>query len=132
MPPELTELTGLFSGVSILVVLAICGGTLLTLVVTVFAIRMVRKAVGPDRSILESGIPAKAKIVSVRQTGMMVNDQPQVAFQLEVHPPSGTPYHAETKAIIPIVHIPQFQPGAEVPVNIHPTDSTKVVLDLYG
>jgi hypothetical protein len=92
---------------------------------------MVRKMVGPDRSVLESGIPAMARIVNVRQTGMMVNNQPQIAFQLEVHPPSGSPYQVETKAVIPMINIPQFQPGAEIPVKIHPADPSKVVLDVY-
>ena len=135
MPPELTELFGLFSGLSVLMVIAICGGTLLSLAVTagitIFAIRMVRKMVGPDRSVLASGIPAMARIVNVRQTGMMVNNQPQIAFQLEVHPPSGSAYQVETKAVIPMINIPQFQPGAEIPVKIHPADPSKVVLDVY-
>jgi len=135
MPPEVTELTGLFAGISALTVLAICGGTIVTLVFTAaimfLVIRLLRKMVGPDRSVLESGIPAKARIVGVRQTGMLVNNQPQIAFQLEVHPPTGTPYQVETKAVIPMVNIPQFQPGAEVPVKIHPADPSKVVLDIY-
>jgi len=136
MPPEVTEITGLFAGISALTVILVCVGTLVSLVITVgvtfLAIKMVRKAVGPDRSTLENGIPAKARIVSVRQTNMYVNNQPQIAFTLEVHPPSGTPYQAETKAVIPMVNIPQFQPGVELPVKIHPTDPSKVVLDVYG
>jgi hypothetical protein len=121
---------------TILVVLAICGITVVTLAVTVgitlLVTRSIRKTFGPDRGILERGIPARARIISARQTGVMVNYQPQVSFQLEVEPPSGTPYHAETKAVIPMVNIPQFQPGGEVSVKIHPTDPTKVVLDLGG
>lgn len=136
MPPELTELFGLFSGLSIVMVIAICGGTLLSLAVTVgvtiLAIRMVRKMTGPDRSVLDTGIPARARIVSVRQTNVLVNHQPQIEFQLEVHPPSGSIYHVETKAVIPMVHIPQFQPGAEIPVKIDPADPGKVVFDVYG
>jgi len=130
--PEITEI---LTGTSIFVILAICGGTLITLLVTVgitfLAFRIVRKAVGPDRSVLQNGIPAQATIVGVRQTGVQVNDQPQVVFTLEVQPPGGAVYQAETKAIVPIVAIPQVQPGAQVPVKIHPTDPTKVVLDLY-
>jgi hypothetical protein len=135
MPPELTDIAGLFAGLSALTMGAICIGTVVTLVITVgvtfLAIKMVRKAVGPDRSTLESGIAARARIVNVRQTGMLVNHQPQIAFTLEVYPPSGTPYQMETKAVIPMVNIPQFQPGAEVPVKIHPANASKVVLDVY-
>jgi hypothetical protein len=132
MPPELTALLG---GSTILIVILVCGSILVTTVITIgitwLAIRLVRKAMGPNRSILQNGIAAKAQILSVQQTGVMVNYQPQIAFQLEVHPPGGVPYQAQAKAVIPMVNIPQFQPGTEVPVKIHPTDPTQVVLDVY-
>jgi hypothetical protein len=132
MPPELTEL---LAGASTLVVLAVCGGTVLSIALTVgviiFARRLINKTVGPNRGVLQDGIPARAKIVGVRQTGVMLNNQPQIAFDLEVQPPGGTPYRAQAKAIIPMINIPQFQPGAEVPVKIHPSDPTQVVMDIY-
>jgi hypothetical protein len=132
MPPELTALLG---GSTILIVILVCGSILVTTAITIgvtwLAIRLVRKAMGPNRGILQNGIAAKAQILSVQQTGVMVNYQPQIAFQLEVHPPGGVPYQAQAKAVIPMVNIPQFQPGTEVPVKIHPTDPTQVVLDVY-
>jgi hypothetical protein len=132
MPPEITEI---LAGTSILVVLAICGGTLLSLAltigITVFALRFIRKTVGQNRGVLQDGIPAQARIVNVRQTGVMLNNQPQIAFDLEVQPPGGTPYPVQAKAIIPLINIPQFQPGAEIPVKIHPTDPTQIALDIY-
>ena len=133
MPPEITQL---LAGTSILVILAICGGTVLslafTLGITLLAIRIIRKTMGQDRSVIDNGIPARATILSVRQTGVMLNNQPQVEFQLEVHPPSGMPYQAQTKAVVALISIPKYQPGAEVPVKIHPTDSSKVVLVPQG
>lgn len=132
MPPELIEL---FAGTSIFIIFAVCGGTVLSLAltigVTVFAIRYIRKMVGPNRSILQNGVPAQARIMAVQQTGMMVNHQPQIVFDLEVRSPGGSPYRAQTKAVIPVVNIPQLQPGVEVPVKIHPTDPAQVVLDIY-
>ena len=132
MGPGIEEI---LAGSTVLVVVLICLGTVVTLVFTVgitwLAIVLIRKAMGPNRGILQNGIPAKAKIVGVQQTGVMVNYQPQVAFVLEVTPPSGVPYQAQTKAVIPMVNIPQFQPGVEVPVKIHPTDPSQVVMDVY-
>jgi len=137
MPPEIAEfMTEILAGTSILVVLAICGSTVLTLAVTVgitlLVMRVVRKAINPDPGILQNGIPAQATILNVQQTGVLVNHQPQVAFDLVVHPPGGAPYQARVKAIIPMVNIPQFQPGAQVSVKIHPTDPTKVAMDARG
>ena len=132
MPPELTEL---LPGITAVTAVAVCAGTVLsialTIGITVFAIRVIRKTVGPNRSVLQNGIPAHAKIVGVRQTGVMLNNQPQIAFELEVQPPGGASYRAQTKAVIPMINIPQFQPGAEMPVKIHPADPTQVVLDVY-
>ncbi len=104
----------------------------LTLALTLFARHLVRKMLGQDHGIIENGIAARAKILSVRQTGVMLNYQPQVEFQLEVYPPSGMSYLAKVKAIIGLVSIPQFQPGVELPVMIHPMDQTKVVLVPQG
>ena len=133
MPPEIADI---LAGTSTIVILAVCASIVFSIVLTIgvtfFAIRMIRKATGPDKSILKNGIDAKARIVSVQQTSVMVNYQPQIAFTLEIHPPGGTPYQAQTKAVIPMVNIPQLQPGVEVPVKIHPTDPTKIALNIYG
>lgn len=133
MPPEIADL---IAGGSIIFVVITCAIVALSLVVTagitILVIRMIRKTAGPDRGILQNGIPAQAKIVNAQQTGVMVNYQPQIAFTLEVQPPGGEPYQAETKAVIPMVNIPQLQPGTEVPVKIHPTDPTKVVMNIYN
>ena len=128
MPPEIMQL---LAGTSILTIVLVCGGSLISLAVTIAVtlvlIRFIRKSMGQDRKIVENGIPARAKILSVRQTGVMINNQPQVEFQLEVHPPSGMPYQAQAKAVVSLVQIPQVQPGAEVAVKIDPTDPSKVV-----
>ena len=128
MPPEIMQL---LAGGSIVTILAICGGSLISLAVTIVLalviIRVIRKTMGQDRNIVENGIPARAKILSVRQTGVMLNNQPQVEFLLEVHPPSGMPYQTQAKAVVSLVQIPQVQPGAEVAVKIDPTDQSKVV-----
>ena len=132
MPPDIADL---LAGTSTMIVVIACVGVALSLLVTVgvtiLVIRMVRKTVGPDRGILQNGISAQAKILGVQQTGVMVNYQPQISFTLEVHPPGGSPYRAQTKAVIPMVNIPQLQPGTEVPVKIHPTDPAKVVMNIY-
>ncbi len=126
------DITQLLIGLPILLIITICGGAVLSLAITIgvtlFVIRFVRKTVGQDRNIIQNGIPARAKILSVRQTGVMLNNQPQVEFLLEVHPLSGMPYQAQAKAVVALFSIPQFQPGAEVAVKIHPTDQTKVAV----
>ena len=126
------EMMALIGGGSILLTCLIGG---LITVVTVGSIGAVMffvfKAMRPDPTIMKSGTPAQATIQNVWQTGTYVNNNPQIGMQLEVRPPTGVAYTAQTTAIIPLVNIPQFQPGAVVPVKIHPTDPSKVALDVY-
>jgi len=120
---------------SIFVVIATCGGGLLSIALTVGIILFIRhfisKNVAPNRSILQNGIPAQAKILGARHTGMMLNDQPQIEFDLDVQPPGGMSYRAQAKATIPMINIPQFQPGMALPVKIDPSDPMQVALDIY-
>jgi len=132
MPPIGEWVTGLSIAIVCFSCLAFVGMMVLTIVLVIVIRRFVQKKVGPDRTVLEQGIAAKAKIISVQQTNMLVNYQPQAIFQLEVYPPDGEPYQATTKTVISMVNIPQYQPGAEISVRIHPTDPTKVEIDWIG
>ena len=132
MPPIGEWITGLSIGIIAITCLSFVGMTAVTIVLVIVIRRFIQKKVGPDRTVLEQGIAAKAKIISVQQTSMLVNYSPQAIFQLEVYPPNGAPYQATTKAIISMVNIPQYQPGAEISVRIHPADPTRVEIDWLG
>ncbi len=129
---SIEEIMALVGGGTILFTCLIGG---LVTVVTLGSIGAVMffvfRALRPDPAIMKSGTPAQATIQQVWQTGTYVNNNPQIGMQLEVRPPTGVPYTAQLKAVIPLVNIPQFQPGAVVPVKIHPTDPSKVALDVY-
>ncbi|MEP7357111.1 MAG: hypothetical protein ABI847_07715 [Anaerolineales bacterium] len=125
----------IFGGTMLFTVITIVGSCLFTVVifgVVGFVIYRVMKGMGPNRDILKNGIPAQAIIRQVWQTGTFVNMNPQVGLQLEVHPPTGTPYMAQVNIVVPMVNIPQFQPGVTMPVKISPTDPSKVELDVYA
>jgi hypothetical protein len=129
---DLESLMTTIMGGSILLTCLIGGLiTVITLVSVGAVMFFVFRALRPDPTIAKSGIAAQATIQNVWQTGTYVNNNPQIGMQLEVRPPTGMPYIAQTNAIIPLVNIPQFQPGAVVPVKIHPTDPSKVQLDVY-
>jgi hypothetical protein len=120
----------------ILITIAMCLGTTLIGLLIVGGsgaiVWFVFKSVRPDSGLLKSGTPAQATIMQVWQTGTYMNNNPQLGFQLEVRPPGGMPYQAQAKAIIPMVNIPQFQPGGVVNVKVSPGDPSKVALDIYG
>jgi hypothetical protein len=74
-----------------------------------------------------TGVPAQARVVAMQQTGTMVNMNPQVAATLMVNGPQG-PYQVQTMAIVPIMNISQFQPGAVVNVRINPQNPMEVAV----
>jgi uncharacterized protein YceK len=78
-----------------------------------------------------TGALAQAKILDIADTGWTVNDDPVISFALEVYPEGKEPYRAQTKIVISRVHIPQFQPGAVVPVRIDLKNPSRVSLDIY-
>jgi hypothetical protein len=87
--------------------------------------------VSQARELQKTGIPAEAKILELWDTGMTLNNDPVVWLVLEVHPKEGAPYRAKTKSPISRLDVPQFQPGAIVPVRYDPKDHQRVSLDGY-
>src|SRR5258706_9976053 len=117
---------------TLVIIAASCVFTLVTLAGTGVLIWWIMKRVSPNQNILQNGIPAQATIRQVWQTGTFINENPQVGMQLEVRPPGGAPYVTQVNVVVPLINIPQFQPGTVVPVKISPTDASKVELDVYG
>lgn len=74
-----------------------------------------------------TGVPMTARLLSMQQTGALVNFNPQVQAMLEVHGPQG-PYQVQTLAVVPQMSIPQFQPGAMVNVRVNPQNPHDVAV----
>ncbi|MFD3165975.1 hypothetical protein [Herpetosiphon sp. NSE202] len=89
------------------------------------------RAFGPNKKLLQQGLPGQARIINVYQTGLRINRNPQIGLVLEINGPLGQ-YQTETKAVIPMISIPQFQPGAVLPIKIDPNNRNNIALDIYG
>lgn len=81
-----------------------------------------------NRSVLVSGLPAEATVLEINDTGMTINQSPVVRMILEVRPPGGSPFRAETEQWIGRLQVHQIQPGAVVQVRYDP-QSHSVALD---
>jgi uncharacterized protein DUF3592 len=83
-----------------------------------------------SKKLLQTGLPAKAKVLSIIDTGVTVNENPQAQLTLEVTPQSGmSPYQAVTRMIISRLQIPQFQPGAKLLVKYDPNNPMMVAIE---
>jgi hypothetical protein len=84
-----------------------------------------------SKKLSKVGVPATAKIMELRDTGVTVNNSPQIKLLLEVNSPMGGTYLVETKQIISRLQTSSFQPGAVIPVIVDPNDKNMIALD-YG
>ncbi|MER7083149.1 hypothetical protein SAMN02982929_02039 [Saccharopolyspora kobensis] len=90
-----------------------------------------------DRS-LSGGVRAKqfrgapigiGTVVAVRPTGLRVNDQPQLEFELDVDTEDGTTFRASARQIVPVHEAGAVRAGVKMPVRYLPESADgKVVL----
>jgi hypothetical protein len=75
-----------------------------------------------------TGIPAQGRLLSVQQTGRLVNYNPEIQATVEVHHPQLGVYQTQTTAIVPQIAIPRAQPGAPVQVRVSPQNQHEIAL----
>jgi hypothetical protein len=84
---------------------------------------------GGNHDLVQNGVPADAVIVSMRDTGVTVNDQPMVAFDLEVHPVGGSAYRVAHRQAIPRLLVGAVLPGAHLSVFVDPNDGGRLLIN---
>jgi hypothetical protein len=86
-----------------------------------------------DRRIRKYGRPAQATVIEIGENSgggvVTVNDQPYLNLTVRVDDGAQAPFVASFDTIIPRSMVPQFQPGAVVPVKVDPDEPHKVVID---
>jgi hypothetical protein len=122
----------LLDGSTTLIVAITVGGVCVSILFTLFLIVVIRKvmknAFGPNEKLLQEGVQAQATILKIWDTGVTLNDNPQVGMLLEVHPAGREPFRVEMKSIISRIALAQIQPGRVVPVRYDPENPSKVAL----
>jgi hypothetical protein len=94
----------------------------------VFGLRAGARAEEAER-IDRTGLSGQGTITGVTQTGMSLNDNPQVEMELLVQIPGRAPYQATRKEFVPLILLGRVAPGAILPVKADPSDPSKVIVD---
>jgi hypothetical protein len=76
----------------------------------------------------QTGVPAQGRLLSVQQTGRLVNYNPEIQALVEVHHPQLGVYQTQTTAVVPQIAIPRAQPGAPVQVRVSPQNQHEIAL----
>jgi hypothetical protein len=95
------------------------------IVLLVVGVVLLRRAAATDR-ISTIGVPGTGQIVGLRQTGLMVNQQPQVELDLLVTVPGRAPYRAKAKEIVPLIMLNRLQ--GTLPVRVDPARLETVIV----
>lgn len=75
---------------------------------------------------IKNGIDTTAKVLRVWDTGVTINDNPQVGLELEILPESRVPYTAEVKTVVSRLTVAQVQPGITARVRYDPLKPERV------
>lgn len=78
--------------------------------------------------LIASGIAGQARIDQITDTGMTVNENPQVQFELTITIPDRDPYAAELTQVVSRIAIGSFQPGATLAVRVSPEDPQTLMI----
>jgi hypothetical protein len=92
----------------------------------------VRKSADDAERILRTGIDGSATITGLTQTGVSMNDNPQVEIGLSVRLPGKEPYAATRREFVPLILLGRLIPGATLPVTVDPDDPLAVMIDWSG
>ncbi len=80
----------------------------------------------------KTGVPGKAVIKEVRDTGVTINNSPQVKLLLEIKNSFGQKYETTIRTLVSRLQPFIYQPGMTIPVLIDPKDDKIVVIDTSG
>lgn len=101
---------------------------LVGIVLIVIGIVVGRRAAATDM-LLATGTPGTAAITGLTQTGMYVNENPQIRMQLLVSLPGQTPYATQHTEIVPLILLGRLNSGAPLQVRVDPMNLNRVAVD---
>jgi hypothetical protein len=91
--------------------------------------RRMRRGYQEAQRLKIQGIPGQARIVSMRQTGVTMNEQPQIELTLEVTSSMQGPYQVVVKEWVPMMMLGRLTSGLPLPVKVDPMNPNSLVIE---
>lgn len=79
--------------------------------------------------VLTTGLAGSATVTGMTQTGMFLNENPQVEMELTVQLPGRPPYPAKRKQFVPLILLGRLSAGTPLAVKVDPADPNNVEID---
>ncbi|NUP35230.1 MAG: hypothetical protein HOU01_26515 [Streptomycetaceae bacterium] len=84
---------------------------------------------GANSAEFRDGLVGIGTVTALEQTGVTVNDQPQLRIALSVEGVDGVTFESRAKMIVPLAELAMLRPGLVVPVRYVPGRTDKVEID---
>lgn len=97
--------------------------------VSVYVITDTTRNARSRRELLAHGIPGVATVVSAKETGGWVANQPVLALVLKIKQDQQPEREQKVEEVIPVTAAALFQPGAVMRVRIDPKNPERFVFD---
>jgi hypothetical protein len=93
---------------------------------------MVGRKAAATNTLLATGVAGTATITGLTQTGMYLNEQPQISMDLMVNIPGRAPYPANHHEFVPLLLIGRLSSGAPLSVRVDPFNPQRLAVDWSG
>jgi hypothetical protein len=100
--------------------------------ILIFVFSLIGKSRKLNEILLKTGEPASAKILSVSDTGVSINNSPRIALQLEVTPRTGSPFNAKIYTVVSRLKPFLYQPGMILHVRYDPNNLKAIAIESSG
>ena len=118
----------LAGGTILFTILIVCGSLVCTGVIVAASIGIpiyfMRNNQKRAEELMQKGTQGEATILSLQDTGMLINNQPRVTMMLEVRVAMRPPYQVSKTMTVPLIRLSQVQTGSVVPVMVDLSDPT--------
>ncbi len=92
------------------------------------SVRDIQDQQARSQYLLMSGIPAEATIREMRDTGLTVNEMPEIELDLDVRVPGRDEYRVTHRQIMAHSTLGQLKPGSTIPVHVDPQDQDSLMI----
>ncbi len=121
--------SGLFT---IFITLCVCASTIIPLGIAGFFLFRMFKNMNQNSGLVKTGVSASAVIIGLQDTGVTMNESPQVRLTLQVTPADRPPFQATATTFVGRLQVGMITPGASVMVRYDPNDISKVAIESIG
>lgn len=90
---------------------------------------MAARSARATAQLLSSGLPGRATITGLTQTGVYMNRNPQIAMDLTVDVPGHAPYPAKHREFVPLMVVGRLTTGAPLSVRVDPANPQRLAID---